>query len=326
MIGADSVVLITGADGFVGWHLLQHLQDQRWSNVHVTSYSQSARLVEFCGEDKVHSLDLTDSTAVQRLIKELQPEAIVHLAAWSAVGGSFDNAHKIMNLNIEIQLIMLEAIRDQAPQARLLSIGSGHAYGHVPANLDAWHITESYPFMPDNPYAVSKLTQEMLSRAYALAYNLDVVFVRPFNQIGPGQRGEFAVASFAEQIVAAEQTGSGEILVGNLDAIRDFTDVRDAAVAYRLLLEAGESGGIYNLGSGVGVSMRDVLDNLVELSSAKIAVTTDPKRIRPSDIPVFVADPSRIQALGWQPSYSLDETLRDILKEARQTTSEKTTE
>lgn len=321
MINSSSTVLITGADGFVGWHLLQHLMSQGWANVHVTSFSSSDRLEQAVEADHVHTVDLTDAEKVQDLLATLQPDGVVHLAAWSAVGGSFENAAKIMQLNTSLQLVMLEAMRHKAPKARLLCIGSAHAYGHIPDHLDAWKVSEDYPFNPDNPYAVSKLTQEMLSRAFATAFNMDIIFVRPFNQIGPGQRGEFAVASFAQQIAAIEKGDGGELMVGNLEAVRDFTDVRDAAVAYRLLLEKGESGETYNVGSGQGVTMQQVVDQLVSLSAKPITVKTDPARIRPSDIPVFVADNSRLKNLGWQPSHSLEATLRDILSEARTLTS-----
>ena len=324
MISAQSRVLITGADGFVGWHALTHLHSQGWRDIHVTTYSSSDRLVQACGVDKVHQVDLTDKNAVQELLQAVQPEAIIHFAAWSSVGGSFENASKIMHLNTELQLGMLEGIKNAVPTARLLCIGSAHAYGHVPAELDAWHVTEDYPFFPDNPYSVSKLSQEMLSRAYATAFELDIIFVRPFNQIGPGQRGEFAVASFADQIAHIERGEQDYLSVGNLDAVRDFTDVRDAAVAYRLLLEKGQSQATYNLGSGRGVRMQDVLDSLLQLADQEIRVEVDAQRLRPSDLPVFVADPRRLRALGWTPSYSLEQTLRDILKEARLQKTEKT--
>lgn len=324
MISSSSRVLITGADGFVGWHVLEHLQSQGWNDIHVTTFSQSARLVEACGAENVHKVDLTNPESVKELVRQVQPDAVLHFAAWSSVGNSFENAGKVMHLNVDIQLAMLQAIQQEAPQARLLCIGSAHAYGHVPSSHDAWKITEDFPFYPDNPYSVSKLTQEMLSRAYATAYKLDVIFVRPFNQIGPGQRGDFAVASFAEQIVRVEQGEQSDIQVGNLEAVRDFTDVRDAAVAYRLLLEKGTSQETYNLGSGHGVKMQDILDRLIDHAEVPVTVTQDPSRLRPSDLPVFVADASRLQNLGWQPSYSLEQTLHDILKEARKQNVEKT--
>jgi GDP-4-dehydro-6-deoxy-D-mannose reductase len=322
MIEKSSRVLITGADGFVGWYVLGHLKEQGWSELHVTTFSNSDRLVEACGADHVHQVDLTNAEAVRTLLHNVKPDAILHFAAWASVGDSFEQAAKVMHLNTDIQLAMLEAIRHEASQARLLCIGSAHAYGRISDDLDARHVTEDFPFAPDNPYSVSKLTQEMLSRAYAAAYKLDVVFIRPFNQIGPGQRGEFAVASFAKQIVAIEQGEQEKLMVGNLDSIRDFTDVRDAAIAYRVLMQHGKSGETYNLGSGEGVRMQRVLDFLVHQASVAIPVEVDPERLRPSDVPVFVADASRLKALGWTPSYSLEQTLRDILMEER---SQKTT-
>ncbi len=317
MISPHSRILITGADGFVGWHVLQQLQKSGYQDLHVTTYSSSERLKAACGAENVHQLDLTDTSAVLECVRELQPAAILHFAAWSAVGSSFDNASKVMNMNTALQLSVLEAIRQAAPQARLLCIGSAHGYGHISADLNPHQITEEYPLNPDNPYAVSKITQEMLSRAYKFAYGLDIVFVRPFNQIGPGQLNEFAVPSFAEQIAAVERGEQSVVQVGNLDAVRDFTDVRDAAVAYQILLESGISGETYNLGSGVGNTMEAVLNILRGLAETEVRVEVDPSRLRPSDIPVFVADATRLRALGWQPSYSLEDTLHDILKDIR---------
>jgi len=270
------------------------------------------------GEDHAWQLDLEDEQAVVELLQKVQPSGIIHLAARPSVNESFTHAWLVLKTNVHLQLVMLEAMRVAAPQARLLSIGSAQEYGTVPAEYREKPLPETTPLQPNNPYAISKVTAEHLAQTYHQSYGLDVIQARPFNQIGPGQASAFAVASFAQQIVKIEQGEQQQLLVGNLAAIRDFTDVRDAAAAYEVLLQTGESGQVYNLGSGNGVSMQSLLDTLIELSTAQVQVEVDPQRLRPSDTPYFVADNTKIAALGWTPRYPLQQTLTDILEYERQ--------
>lgn len=316
----DSVLLITGADGFVGQHIINHLQNIQYTNVHGTAFrpESASRLAKTLGNNNVHTLDLTNQPAVTNLLATLQPKGIIHLAARASVNESYQQAEAVLNTNTKLQLVMLEAIKEAAKQARLISLGSAQAYGVLPAKYQAQPINEEAPFYPSNPYAVSKATQELLSRAYQLSYQLDIIHVRPFNQIGPGQSTDFALPSFADQIVKIENGEQDKLLVGNLEAVRDFTDVRDAAKAYEVLLRQGVSGKVYNLGSGAGVTMKEVVQKMVALAKVKIEIETDPSRLRPVDVPHFVADISKLNQLGWQPETSLEQTLGDILESARQ--------
>ncbi len=310
-------VLVTGASGFVGSHLVEALRARGGEyEVFATSARPSPWLESQLGAENVFALDLTQEDAVNTLVQKVQPNWVFHLAALAAVGESFQNALEVLENNTRVQLLMLEAVRQFSPQARVLCVGSATEYGPLPGESGE-NLLETAPLFPSNPYAVSKMTQDYLSLSYFLAYKTDVIRVRPFNQIGPRQTHQFAVASFAKQIVQIEQGKQEKLLVGNLDAIRDFTDVRDAARAYILLMQHGQSGEVYNVGSGQGVEVRELLDQLRDQAKTAIMVEQDPSRLRPVDVPVFTANIARLQSLGWQPEIPLSQTLADILEYER---------
>ncbi len=313
----DTRILVTGADGFVGSHLIEYLQSAGYSEIFATTYSHSEWLSSHLPSDHVIAGDLTNSDHVFKLIEDVKPDWIVHLASLAFVGGSFEKTQFVMDTNMHIQIVMLEAMKKFAPSARMLSIGSATCYGLVPDHLDPKKVSEEYPFFPNSPYAVSKLSQEHLAHMYHLAFGLDIVRVRPFNQIGPRQTSDFVVPAFAQQIVAIENGESGPLKVGNLEAVRDFTDVRDAVRAYERLLIAGDAKEVYNLGSGHGIKIQEVLDTLIELSGADIMIEQDPERMRPSDMPVFVADATKLRSLDWSPENDLRKTLQDVLEYER---------
>lgn len=310
-------ILVTGASGFVGSHLVEYLQAQGYRDIYGTTSGQSEWLEKQIGSDHVIALDLTNEEAVFTMLQELKPDWIFHLAALAFVGESFQRALEVMENNTALQYIMLEGVRRFLPSSRLLSVGSATEYGLLPEGFDGSHIAEEYPLYPSNPYAVSKITQDYLALSYFLAYKTDVVRVRPFNQIGPRQGNQFAVPAFAQQIVAIERGEQDKLKVGNLEAVRDFTDVRDAVRAYELLMREGKAGEVYNIGSGFGVSMQEILDQLIALSMADIMVEVDEARLRPVDVPVFVADNTKLRSLGWAPRLSLRQTLIDVLEHER---------
>lgn len=306
-------ILITGGTGFAGSHLVEELKSQGYADIHVTSYSgENGYLADLIGSENIHSLDLNDKDATQELIKRLQPDQIYHLAALAFVGKSFDEADRVLNNNITIQQNVLLAVRDHAKKARLLVVGSAEEYG-VSISEDEIPVTENHPFRPINPYAVSKICQDMLSYSYFISYGLDIVIVRPFNHIGERQSTDFAIPAFTRQIVAIENGEQSELKVGDLSTIRDFTDVKDMARAYTIVMNKGKSGEAYNIGSGVGVKMSDIVDMLSKLSTKEIQIVTDESRLRPHDIPKMIADNKKISALGWKPEHQLDETLQRII-------------
>lgn len=317
---SQPVVLVTGGTGFVGSHLVEALLETGEVEVHTTAYNSIDNYVKkILPYNQVHQLNLLDQDATFRLIEQLQPDYIYHLAALAAVGKSFANIKKVLDNNTQLQLNLLEAVRQYAPRAKMLVIGSAMEYDLANAYPDhqPTAVTETYPLGPASPYAVSKVMQDLLAGSYAQSFKLNIIRVRSFNHIGERQSPDFAIPAFAQQIVAIENQEQEMLRVGNLESIRDFTDVKDTVKAYILLMERGQVGQVYNVGSGVGVSMQQILDQLIELSSAKIKIEIDESKIRPIDIPVAVADPSRINALGWQPQIELRDTLQRILKHWR---------
>jgi GDP-4-dehydro-6-deoxy-D-mannose reductase len=300
-------VLITGATGFVGAYLIAHLIEAYpdWQVIGTTRHDAQAN-------SGFVPCDLCDAEAVASLIERMKPAMIVHLAGQSNVPLSLAEPETTLANNILGTLHLLDACRTHAPNARLLIVSSSEVYGPTPP--EAQPLQEDRPLRPINPYAVSKAAQEMLAVQYAHSYGLDVVVARPFNHIGPGQTDRFVVSAFARQVVEVERGERQAIAVGNLDAARDFTDVRDVVRAYGLLLERGERGGIYNIGQGTAVVVGDLLGMLCRLAQAAITIERDPARLRPSEAPVMMADTTRLrQATGWQPVIPLAQSLDEIL-------------
>jgi GDP-4-dehydro-6-deoxy-D-mannose reductase len=285
-------VLITGADGFVGGHLL----------------------TELGGDAVAGSADVLDGDAFAAELRDVRPAAVIHLAALSSVGTSWEGVAEVWRTNVIGTVQVLEAVRAEAPEARVIVASSGEVYGRaetVPTPEDA-------PVAPISPYAASKAAAE-LAAWQAAARGTDVFVVRPFPQVGPGQDERFAIGSWTRQIARLESEGGGALLVGDLSGERDLTDVRDGVRAYRLLLEADAEPGTYNLASGRAVRMEDVLDRLVELSAVPIEIEQEEARLRPAEIPSLVGDPSKLRAAtGWEPEIALEQTLAEALEAARQ--------
>ncbi len=308
----EQPILVTGGTGFAGSHLLEALAEAGYRNLHTTSL-QAKRPNWVSPDVVIHQVELTDSVATAEFIAELQPVHIYHLASMAVVGQSFEIAQSLLSNNIALQLNVLEAVRSHAPGARLLTIGSAEEYGAVRLGPDE-KINEGYPLSPVNPYAVSKTTQDLLAHAYHQSYQLQIVRTRPFNHIGERQTPHFAISSFAKQIVAIERGQQSEIKVGNLQAVRDFTDVKDMVRAYITLMEHGRVGEVYNIGSGVGRSIEELLAELCRQATAPIKVSIDQNLIRPLDVPRLVADNGKIAQLGWFPTIPLPNTLQRMLE------------
>ncbi len=311
-------VLITGAAGFAGSHLLEFLTSQSKFEVYASIYHSNNLVSQLLPQSQIFVGDLTDYSFAEKLIQQTQPNLIFHLAALASVHDSVDKAKLMLTTNTVLQYNLLEAVRRHVPQARFLAICSANQYGLVKENEVP--ISENQPFRPLNPYAVSKLAQEYLAYQYHLSYHLDVIRLRAFNHTGERQTPHFVIPAFAKQIAEIEAGLHPPVIkVGNLQAIRDFTYVGDMVRAYLLAAEKGGSGGVYNVGSGKGIKIQTILDKLIQLSSVKIKVTKDPNRMRLSDVPVLIADNSKFtQLTNWQPTTSLDETLLKVLNYWRQ--------
>ncbi len=314
--------LVTGANGFVGSHLLEFLL-ARGANVHamVRSFrSDYANLAHIdASKFALHTADLTDEAAMADLVRLVQPTHIFHLAAQSYVPASWEAPHATLTANIHGTLNLLEAVRRHAPHARVHIAGSSEEYGRVEA--DECPINEEQPLRPLSPYGVSKVGTDMLARQYAASYGLHIVVTRAFNHTGPRRGLVFAESDWARQIALIELGSLSPFIAhGNLDAIRDYTDVRDIVRGYVRAIEHGKSGEVYNLCSGpsASVTMRKVIETLVGLARPaireRIELRADPARARPSDVVRLVGDGTRArQELGWTPTIPLVDTMSELL-------------
>jgi GDP-4-dehydro-6-deoxy-D-mannose reductase len=309
----DLRILITGGTGFAGSHLVEALLKKGLTDIHVTNFSDTPSLVhQLLPADNIHTVDLADAEATAKLFYALQPNHVYHLAAYAAVGDSFQKTKAILENNLILQLNVLDAIKRHVADARTLVVGSAMEYDF--SQVKAPTIDEQVPLGPVSPYAVSKVLQDLLGYSYARSYQLDIVRTRPFNHIGERQSPDFVVSAFAQQIVAIEKGQQDSLQVGNLEAVRDFTDVKDVVQAYITLMEKGLAGEVYNIGSGRGYTVRQILDMLIELAKVEITVQTDPNRLRPADVPITVANIDRIKQLGWQPTIDIKQTLQRVLE------------
>ncbi|MCC7367835.1 MAG: GDP-mannose 4,6-dehydratase [Chloroflexi bacterium] len=309
-------VLITGVAGFAGRHLAAHLFAQ--GGHEIWGLSRAGRDVG--GLDpaiRMTVADLMDRDSVEQAVADARPDAVYHLASQASVMRSFESPLETLQNNIVGQVHLLDACVKLAPEARILVIGSNEEYGLTdPSELP---IEEHKELRPVSPYAVSKVTQDMLGHQYFRARMLQVVRARPFTHIGPGQAPGFVTTDFAQQVARMELCGAEpRMAVGNLSGVRDFSDVRDIVRGYRLLIERGEPGEVYNLGSGVGRTIQSILDDLLVLTTVRPEVVVDPARMRPSEIPAMYADCSKIEAAtGWRTEIPFEQTLRDVLDDWR---------
>lgn len=308
-----SPVMVIGAAGFVGRHLLEQLQRIGADVIATKLPGEVLRApCRTCVD-----LDILDSSAVASLLKEYQPASIIHLAAQSSVALSWKKMDLTVDINLKGTLHLLNAVREICPRTRVLLVGSSEEYGPI---HEPGPVNEGCCPHPSNPYAISKAAQTLFGQAFHKAYQLDVIIMRAFNHIGAGQAQGFVVPDFCRQIVRIEnRVEKPEMLVGNLEAKRDFSDVRDIVRGYILALSHGKSGEIYNIGSGVATSIQTLLDKLLSFSSCSIKVRQDPNRMRPSDTPVIQADIAKLQRdTGYVPQIPLDQSLREALECERQ--------
>lgn len=299
--------LVTGASGFAGPFLIEHLLDHGYE---VTGGVHGPHKT-LPGESRAVTLDVTDGEALRRVVAETAPDEVYHLAgltrpASGAVG-------EFYAVNFGGALNLLEAVRQETPEAGVLLVGSAYAYARSDHPL-----SEDYPFGPVNHYGVSKASADLLGGSYALQ-GLRVINARPFNHSGPGQSPDFLLPTLVEQFAEIE-AGREEPVVrlGNLDSVRDLSDARDVVRAYRLALQKGESGGAYNVGSGRGVSVREIFEIVSREADVEVELQVEPSRVRATDIPYLVADTGKArEKLGWETGIPLEETVRDMLRAAR---------
>ncbi len=313
--------LITGITGFAGSHLADYLLAEqpeveifgirRWR-------SRMENIEHLDGKIQLRECDLRDAAAVLGVLTEIRPNYIFHLAAQSFVPASWRAPSETLTTNLLGQTNLFEAVRVLELDPVIQIAGSSEEYGLVLP--DEVPIKETNPLRPLSPYAVSKVAQDLLAYQYFRSYGLKTIRPRGFNHTGP-RRGEvFVTSNFAKQIACIE-AGLREpvIRVGNLEAQRDFTDVRDMVRAYWLAVTKATPGEVYNLASGRDVTIRELLDQLLALSDTEVEVQIDPDRLRPSDVEILLGDYSKFRSdTGWEPTIPLDQTLKDTLDYWRQ--------
>lgn len=308
--------LIVGAAGFVGPYLAHAVKKYMHCEVVCTKLPQETLLIP---EARTENLNILNSDEIVAMLHDVKPDYIFHLAAQSSVALSWKNPALTVNININGVLNLLNAIIGLKDQPKVLIVGSGEEYGYI--KEDMIPIVENASLEPGNVYAITKATQNMMATIYSRAYGINLVMTRSFNHMGPRQTPQFVVADFCNQVVKIEKGMQDPVIkVGNLEAKRDFTDVRDVVRAYILLIQYGKIGETYNVGSGNAKSIRSILDLILSKTEKKIEVKIDEKKLRPIDVPIIEPDISKIyRDTGWTPEISIDTTIEDMLNYWRET-------
>ncbi len=301
--------MIIGAAGFVGKYLAQELMNNNFE-VYVTKLPHEQIAID---EASVYDLNILNKNAIVDLLYQIRPDYIFHLAAQSSVSVAWGNPTLTIDVNIKGSVNVMDAVRELYYKPRILMIGSGEEYGHIkPSEIP---ISEENKIRPGNIYAATKACQNFIANIYSQAYGMNVMMVRAFNHIGPGQASAFVVSDFCKQVAEIEMGLKEPIIkVGNLEARRDFTDVRDVVKAYVLLIQKGKMGETYNIGSGQAYSIQEILDKIILMSNKEIKVEIDQNKIRPVDVPIIVANIDKIkQSTGWEPEIPVEMTIKETL-------------
>ena len=308
--------LITGITGFAGSHLAECLLAEHPEVEVFGTYrwrSRRENIEHLARRVELREADLRDYSSLHSLLDEVRPDAIFHLAAQSFVPSSWRAPAETLTTNIAGQTNLFEAVRYLGLDPTIQIACSSEEYGLV--HPDETPIREDNPLRPLSPYAVSKVAQDFMGYQYFQSYGMKVVRTRGFNHTGPRRGDVFVTSNFAKQVASIEGGLQEPVIrVGNLDAIRDFTDVRDMVRAYWLAVTRGRPGEVYNIASGVGIHIHELLDRLIALSEAEVEVRVDPERLRPSDVEILIGDSSKFRAdTGWEPKIPFEQTLIDVL-------------
>ncbi len=301
--------LITGSGGFIGGHLVEHLLAAGYA-VHATDTVAAAGSAPVQAPYEFATLDILDRRAVRQCLEYCRPDVLFHLAAQSYPGVSWEKPALTFEVNVNGTVNLLEGVRELGLNTVLVVVCSSALYASDSAGAP---IAEDAPQLPSNPYGISKLAQDHVTRLYAERYGMKAMRIRPFFLVGTRKKGDVS-SDFARGIVAIERGRADCLKVGNLDVVRDMLDVRDGVAAFRLVAERGQAGAAYNICTGSGCRLRQVLEVYTRLALKPVRVEVDPARIRPLDEMVRIGDATRLKALGWAPRFSLEQSLRDILE------------
>ncbi len=311
-------ILITGISGFVGGHLISFLTNHHCDyEIHGISRSKPAWDYVPAAQDLIsnlhfHQMDLLEIPKINSLLEEIQPELIIHMAAQSSVAESWKTpVFSFMN-NTNIFLNIIDTVRQNDNGARILSIGSSEQYGVVSAT--DLPLTEESPLRPANPYAVARVAQEQLAKIYAGGYGLDICCTRSFNHCGPGQSDRFVVSAIVKQLVkVAHDLQEPVIHIGNGSIVRDFVDVRDVIAAYIILVSKGKSGEVYNVCSGTGRTIKEIVKLAAGIKGIDVEISEEQKQIRPIDNPCIIGSNRKIrESLGWKPEIPFEQSLMSV--------------
>ncbi len=305
--------LVTGVSGFVGRYFCRLLKD-RETDLHIMGVDLGVMMPCPGHGFEYRQINLlAEPEAILEVVAEFQPDYVLNLAAISSVSQSWKSPAACLAGNIGIYANLLEAVRQKSPDARVLSVGSSEVYGDQPEKM--MPLKETVSLRPNNPYGISRVAQENLSCLYRESYGLQIMTTRSFNHIGPGQKEQFVIPSFVSQLVRIAESGkSGEIKAGNIDLIRDFSDVRDVVDAYWRILKQGRNGEVYNVCSGKGTKLKEIINAIAEILKIEVITRTDETRVRQQDSKCVIGDNSRIkQSLEWRPQYTLPRTLEDMV-------------
>ena len=308
--------MITGVTGLAGVHLADMLAKELHGAKLYGGYEPSnpGDLKALSGNVELLPLEVLDKEQVKQSVEAISPDVIYHFAAFVSVARSFEDPALAFQVNAIGTVNLLEAAKSCHRSAKIMIPGSAEAYGRIDPN--DMPITELQPLRPRNPYGLSKASQEMIAQYYQETFGMNIFLTRSFHQTGPGQPTGFVCSDFAKQIAEIERGMKDPVIsVGNLKAKRDFLDIRDVARAYRVIVEEGRPGVVYNVCSGRSVAIEEVLDILVRMSNARISVSVDPARLRQFDVPDFVGDNSRlVRETSWRQRIALADSLRDLLE------------
>jgi len=311
-------LMITGVNGFVAAHFLELLSSCGRSDFEILGLGRSVNSNTLSKFDKINinyrCIDLLNKEEVAETIKKFKPNYLLHLASISSVGHSWKHPQDSFVNNTNIFLNLVEQIRLQEIQCRILSVGSSEQYGNVTKEI--LPLREDSSLNPISPYAVARVSQEMISKIYEQGYGMDIIMTRSFNHIGPGQKDIFVISSFAKQLVGIKlgKSNTNTITTGDLNIIRDFIDVRDVVNAYYKLLMNGKKGEVYNICSGNGISLNDIIVKMCQKLSIEVNLEMNQELIRPNDNKIIIGNSDKLKKeLNWKPQIDLEKSLDDIL-------------
>lgn len=294
--------LITGSAGFIGSWLSRELEDNGYEVIRCDLRAADGNV----------AMDITDPAMIREVLKAYEPDVLINMAGQANVGLSWKKPQLTVQLNTIGLINLMEAVHEIKPQMRVIAVGSSDEYGSLEER--GTNVTEDIPVKPITPYAISKQAQELFAQLYKRAYGMDICMIRLFNMGGAGQTKGYLISDFASGVAEVEAGKKAYMSVGNLTSARDFTHVKDACRAVRLIVEKGHSGEVYNISSGVTHTAQEILDRLIAMANTPVEVRQDPAKMRPSDTPVVCGNHDKLTAhTGWEPELDLNEMLKDAL-------------